>query len=189
MEFVETLGIEKAGGRNRRFAIFHCKGCGENVKKRQDTGGRQENCGCIPGGHKHGLSKARVYRLLQNMKERCYNEKAENFKYYGARNIGVCDEWRNDPTLFVKWALSNGYSGKLQIDRIDNDGDYTPDNCRFVTNLVNVRNRGYNKLSLEKANEIRKLYSTGRYSQGKLSRMFDTSQPNIWQVIHYKIWA
>lgn len=189
MEFVETLGIEKAGGRNRRFAIFHCKGCGENVKKRQDTGGRQENCGCVPGGHKHGLSKVRAYRLLQNMKERCYNEKAENFKYYGARNIGVCDEWKRDPTSFIKWAAANGYAADLTIDRIDNDGNYEPSNCRFVTVKTNIRNRGYNKLSLEKANEIRKLYSTGRYSQGKLSRLFDTAQSNIWQVIHDKIWA
>lgn len=76
-----------------------------------------------------------------SMIRRCYSESYTAYPDYGGRGIRVCDEWREDTTAFIEWALANQTSRGLHLDRIDNDGDYTPDNCRFVTPTVNGRNR------------------------------------------------
>ena len=90
----------------------------------------------------------------------------------------------------MEWALDNGYKDNLQIDRIDGDGNYEPVNCRFVTQKENSRNRkGCIKMSMKKANEVRRLYSTGKYSQRELARMYDYTQGNIWAILHNKLWT
>jgi hypothetical protein len=75
------------------------------------------------------------------MKTRCYNPNAVLFHRYGGRGIRICSEWLNDPTAFFRWAISSGFKPELQIDRIDNDGNYCPENCRWVTASENCRNR------------------------------------------------
>lgn len=75
------------------------------------------------------------------MKTRCYNESDYHYKYYGERGIEICDEWKNDFEAFYNWAITNGYNDYLSIDRIDNDGNYEPSNCRWATQLEQVRNK------------------------------------------------
>jgi hypothetical protein len=81
-----------------------------------------------------------LYRAWDNMMQRCYNPKNNSFKNYGGRGIVVCDLWK-DKTQFFKWAKANGYKNDLEIDRMDNDLGYCPENCRFVTLQINLLNK------------------------------------------------
>ena len=87
------------------------------------------------------ISKQPWYKCYWHMKERCYNNADKEYHNYGGRGITICDEWLSDAWEFGKWAINSGYSPDLQIDRIDNDGNYGPNNCRWVTRLVNCNNR------------------------------------------------
>lgn len=93
---------------------------------------------------KHGFCIGgipKVYSIWGMLIQRCHNPKNKNYKDYGLRGIYVCDEWRSDSGAFIRWALENGYKEGLQIDRINNNEGYTPENCRFVTHSINVLNR------------------------------------------------
>ena len=88
----------------------------------------------------------RISRVYWNMKTRCYNPSSNKYHAYGARGIKVCDEWKNSFKKFKEWALSNGYGDNLTIDRIDNNGNYEPSNCRWVTQKQNCNNTRFNTL-------------------------------------------
>lgn len=91
------------------------------------------------------FSEIRLYRVWASMIQRCENPKDKDYKHYGGRGISICPEWRNDPMFFINWALANGYKEGLEIDRIDNDGNYQIHNCHFVTSKEQARNRRDNK--------------------------------------------
>lgn len=89
----------------------------------------------------HGFSNSRLYTIYRGMIARCYNFKHMHYGFYGGRGIKVCDLWKYNRKAFFSWAVNNGYSDDLQLDRIDTNGDYSPENCRFVTKLQNQNNR------------------------------------------------
>jgi hypothetical protein len=101
------------------------------------------SCGCL---HKekfrpqttHNLTKHPLYKRWNDIKYRCYNPNATKYDRYGGRGIEMCQEWLEDFTAFYNWAIENGYSKELTIDRINNDGDYEPSNCQWITNEENV---------------------------------------------------
>lgn len=98
-----------------------------------------------------GISKTRLYSIFSGMKQRCYNPKSTNFRFYGAKGITICDEWMGEGGLsrFMEWALNNGYEEHLTIDRIDPQGPYCPRNCRWITRSENskrVERAAYEKL-------------------------------------------
>jgi hypothetical protein len=96
-----------------------------------------------------------LVKILTSIKARCNNKNSNDYKYYGAKGIKICDEWLNYPDKFCKWAISNGYSDELTIDRINNSLGYNADNCRWATRKVQGRNRGGVILTMENAKKIR----------------------------------
>lgn len=90
--------------------------------------------------YKHGLKGTRLYRIWNGIKNRCFNPNYHRYSDYGGRGIKVCDEWKNDFQSFYDWSMSNGYSDNLTIDRINNDGNYEPSNCRWVGLKVQANN-------------------------------------------------
>lgn len=95
---------------------------------------------------KHGFYGTRLYEIWRAMKKRCHLKTHIHYKNYGGRGIVVCDEWKNDSKTFFEWALSNGYRDDLTIDRIDNNGNYEPSNCRWVSVKTQCRNTRKNHL-------------------------------------------
>lgn len=98
-----------------------------------------------PGQVTHGMTGTPLWNAYYNMRARCYQESYVEFERYGGRGIGVCDEWRNDFEAFIAWAEVNGFQEGLQLDRKDNDGDYTPENCRWVTRHEQMQNWSRNQ--------------------------------------------
>jgi hypothetical protein len=105
------------------------RGCDLHVKK-------QNSCKCMV--RTHGMDGSRIYAIYHNMKYRCYTKTCNAFHNYGGNGIEVCDEWLESFDEFYKWAMNNGYSDNLTIDRIDSDGNYCPNNCQWITKSENT---------------------------------------------------
>lgn len=93
---------------------------------------------------KSGYSMTRLYGIWAGMKTRCFNPNEKKYKCYGGRGIGMCDEWKNDFTSFALWAVGNGYSESLSIDRINPNEGYNPQNCRWCDMKTQQNNRTNN---------------------------------------------
>lgn len=140
---------EGARVRNRPHCVVRCSACG-----RTDVvvlhGTRIAGCTCgraaalLAATTTHGQSGTPLYSVWQGIKHRCFNEKFAQFKDYGGRGVTMCQAWAADFAAFRDWALANGYAEGLEIDRRDNNGNYEPSNCRFVTKSVNCRNKRSN---------------------------------------------
>lgn len=81
----------------------------------------------------------RIGKIFSGMKDRCYNQNDKSYRWYGAKGIKICDEWMDNYKLFEDWAVNNGYADNLTIDRINEDQDYSPDNCRWITAEANTK--------------------------------------------------
>lgn len=113
----------------------------------------------------HGLSLTPLYGIFMAMHDRCENQKNQAFERYGGRGISVCDEWSiNNIKNFMSWAYENGWEKGLQIDRINNNKGYSPDNCRVVSPKENSRNRRSNKKVIINGEEMLLVEAIERYS-------------------------
>lgn len=156
-KFGHLTVIEQAGRNKHRSILWRCI-CDCGNEKIYPSGklisGRATNCGCKTTeiksmkASKHGITagvKPRTFTIWNGMKARCLNPKSISYKNYGGRGITICDEWMKFEN-FHKWAISSGYKDGYEIDRIDNDGNYCPENCHWVTvseNRKKTRNTHY----------------------------------------------
>jgi len=136
--------LQDSGKRRRNFVVWDCLClCGNLalITTAELQSGKTKSCGCLrrENRKKHGDSwpRKRLYRIWSHMFERCNGENYQFYYRYGGRGIKVCEEWK-DYSVFKAWALNNGYTDNLTIDRIDNDGNYEPSNCQWLTNRENA---------------------------------------------------
>lgn len=138
----------------QRYWLCKCK-CGNEkyIPARNLICGKTKSCGCYAieqrkkrnkennPNFRHGKSNDRLYIIYNNMKQRCYNKKTEEYYLYGGKGIIVCDLWLGKDGFkhFYDWSLKNGYSDNLTIDRIDHNGNYDPNNCQWLTKSDNSK--------------------------------------------------
>lgn len=155
------LTVVSCAGRDKyKHILWECRCCcgktcfvtGDNLKC-----GNTRSCGCLSRElsaerakkqKTHGMTNSRLYGIYNNMKQRCCDKNNRSYKRYGGRGITVCDEWLSNNNGFINfynWAMENGYQDNLSIDRINNDGNYEPSNCRWVTMLEQANNRRDNR--------------------------------------------
>ncbi len=112
--------------------------------------GRKKSCGCLKHKRhdsyniKHGLKNHPLYNIWRGIKKRCLCKTDAHYKWYGSKGISICEDWKNDFLSFYNWAISNGYSKGLSIDRIDTYGNYEPSNCRWTTTKIQNNNKTTN---------------------------------------------
>lgn len=119
------------------YWICRCE-CGNTVSIMGDSirRGRTTSCGC----NKHNKSNTRLYNIWLKMKSRCYNHNDSKYKYYGAKGITICEDWR-DFNNFYSWSINNDYNDTLTLDRINVYSNYEPSNCRWITHKEQQRNK------------------------------------------------
>lgn len=155
--------------------------------------GKIKSCGCLKVKNNreklttHGLTKHSLFGRWKNITQRCNNKNNAAHKSYGGRGIAICDEWKNDFKAFYDWCMANGYEKGLQIDRINNNGNYEPSNCRFVTAKENTRNSRQTKLDANQVFHIRLLCK--QMPQKTVREMYGISASQISKIIQKQCWA
>lgn len=138
---LEVLGQAKITNKKDKNTQWFCRcECGNLCVKSRNSlvTGHVKSCGCLARQTKNIRYDNRIYKCWHSMIDRCYSPKNKSFKNYGAKGICVCDEWKDNYNNFYDWAISSGYASNLTIDRKDSNGNYCPDNCRWISLSENV---------------------------------------------------
>jgi len=176
-----------------RRAICICKECKKEYEVDPNKLKNRKHCGCMSSRHGHKVCKyakshKRLMGAYQHMIGRCYRKNNKDYYNYGKRGIVVCDEWKGNPEVFCKWALENGYTDKLSIDRIDFNKGYSPDNCRWATAETQARNTSRNVLTMELAENMRNDRYNLKMTFHELKVKYKVSHGTVVAVISKRIW-
>lgn len=148
---------------------------------------KTKSCGCLSKkvGQTHGLHKSSEYGSWDGMKRRCFNKAAKDYIRYGARGITVCDRWKNS---FENFIADMGFKPTIKhtLDRINNDGNYEPENCRWATTKEQAANKRVGKLKKEEVIKIRELCLVK--TRKELLEMYDISYSGLNDVINRRTW-
>jgi hypothetical protein len=149
MTLIQDLGTRPRKNtldkRKDRYCLFECSICKKHFEARfydvkRTNQNRCKSCASSETSTTHGKTNTRLFTIWHGMKLRCFNLKNKDYKNYGGRGISICAQWKKDFTEFYNWSIENGYKEELSIDRINNDGNYEPNNCRWATNKTQGRN-------------------------------------------------
>lgn len=174
------IGFSHIATDGHHYYKYMCD-CGNETLQRKGNveRGVVKSCGCYRRDVKttHGHSRTKLHRAWLSMKSRCFYKRCKQYNSYGGRGITVCDERKDDFKAFYDWATTHGYEDSLEIDRIDNDGNYNPENCRWTTRKVNMNNKSnhvkinisgteYRFSELADITDIKERTLRGRYQKG-----------------------
>ena len=191
-DFVNSVKVVRDLGMNnqvpkKRIALFECE-CGSDFIARVNAVkvGHKKSCGCKRGlsNNTHNLSKHPLYRKWSGMITRVTNNKEEKWHRYGGRGITICDEWRNDFKAFYDWSIKNGWKKGLTIDRINNDGNYEPSNCQWITMRENtIKDMIKFNPSEKQKQDICTLYKENHITVTEICKMYGTHKKRISDIL------
>jgi hypothetical protein len=150
----------------QRLGVFECPFCEQLFVRTVPHGPRDKSCGCqrnkgaLNGRYVHGMSGHPIYNIWHTIRQRCCSDRCSDYALYGGRGIKLCRQWR-DFAAFAQWCLAHGWAKGLTLDRLDNDGNYTPDNCRFVSNQANCQHSRRCQITLATAQRIKRALAEG----------------------------
>ena len=218
IQVIKFVGYKNPGKDGKRKRLWSCKcKCGKIfiISTTQINQKKPRSCGCYKAqglGNRtnhsattiHGMSigkKNKIYNLWCRIRGRCYSTNvAQDRKSYRDKGVVMCDEWKNSPEVFHEWCMTNGWKQGLSIDRINNDGNYEPSNCRFITVSENSKkvfidnptlHRGTNhkdsKINEDDVREIRRLLLEG-HSNKSIALIKNIKSNIVYQLRYNKTW-
>lgn len=140
------ISHKKKGKYNVNYFVCKCD-CGNTTEIRVSHifHDNQKSCGCISRKYENSVVGDAIYDTWNRMMHRCYDINHHKYPRYGARGVIICNEWKNNYDNFYNWAINNGFELGLSIDRINNDGNYEPSNCRWATRKQQMNNTSRNR--------------------------------------------